>query len=227
MSVPLVLVPGMNCSRSLWDPVLTRLDVGSEVIHRQVAAPSMPLAIAQILAGLPTRFDLVGLSLGGIAAMALTRTAPERVRRLALLSTSARPPTAEQVAAWAASRKRLTEGATARDEQQRIMNVLLRDPTPEQQEQTLTMADEVGADVLAAQLACQATRIDERPALERIACPALVLAAADDALCPISRHAEIADRIPGADLVVIPDSGHLSPLQSPSAVAGALRAWLR
>src|SRR5688572_32245493 len=45
---------------------------------------------------------------------------------------------------------------------------------------TLAMADEVGEDILDAQLRLQDTRIDERPELGRIRCPALVVAARHD-----------------------------------------------
>src|SRR4051812_20905811 len=51
-------------------------------------------AIARVV-GAPERFALAGLSMGGYAALAVMRLAPERVTRLALLDTSARPDTEE------------------------------------------------------------------------------------------------------------------------------------
>jgi pimeloyl-ACP methyl ester carboxylesterase len=48
-----------------------------------------------------------------------------------------------------------------------------------------------------------------------------------DELTPPERAAEIADGIPGARLVVVPDCGHLSTLERPQAVSDALRAWLQ
>ena len=53
---------------------------------------------ARVLAAAPARFALAGLSMGGHAAFEVPRRAPERVTRLALLDTSARPDAPEQAA---------------------------------------------------------------------------------------------------------------------------------
>ena len=179
---------------------------------------------------LPTRFVLAGLSLGAIVAMALTRTAPERVAGLALLSVNPYAPTEQQLAAWRRERDRLAAGATARELQQDLLPVLLSDETckrrPELVEVTLAMADEVGETALDAQLALQSTRVDERPGLWEVRCPTLVLAAGADRLCPVERHREIAALVPGAELTVLDGAAHLSPLEQPAVVAAALSGWL-
>ena len=59
---------------------------------------------------LPDRFALAGLSLGGIVAMALVRTAPERVSRLWLMSTNPYGPTERQLRRLAPQRDRLAGG---------------------------------------------------------------------------------------------------------------------
>ena len=51
---------------------------------------------SRILAGAPERFQLAGNSLGGYLCFEILRQAPDRVERLALLDTSARPDTPEQ-----------------------------------------------------------------------------------------------------------------------------------
>jgi pimeloyl-ACP methyl ester carboxylesterase len=63
--------------------------------------------------------------------------------------------------------------------------------------------------------------------LAAIRCPALVLCGRQDALTPLDRHEEMAERIPKAKLVVIEDCGHLPPLEKPDEVTDALRAWLQ
>jgi pimeloyl-ACP methyl ester carboxylesterase len=158
--------------------------------------------------------------------MALVRRAPHRVTRLALLSTNARGPTPEQHAAWAAQRAALAAGATARDLQRDLLPVLLNRRTPDLDATALAMADDVGTTALDHQLATQATRVDERPGLAAVSVPTLVLAAAEDRLCPLDRHQEIAARIPGARLEVLGGVGHLSPLEAPTTIAAVLRTWL-
>ena len=54
----------------------------------------------------------------------------------------------------------------------------------------------------------------------------MILCGADDALTPPKLHQEIAERIPHARLVVIPECGHLSTMERPEAVTAAMREWL-
>ncbi|QJY48191.1 alpha/beta fold hydrolase [Pseudonocardia broussonetiae] len=220
--MPLVLLGGMGCSPRLWAGVRDRLGPGP-VLDATPDRPTIDGCVDALLDALPPRFALSGLSLGGIVAMALVRRAPERVVRLALLSTNARPPLPAQRAAWAAQRAALAGGATARDLQAELLPVLLHDPSCAGP--ALAMADDVGAQVLDHQLAAQATRVDERPALARVAVPTLVLAARQDRLCPLDRHEEIAALVPGARLEVLDGVGHLSPLEAPDRVASALERW--
>ena len=224
MSTPLVLLPGLNCSGALW----SALDVGPAITPMLTEA-SLEAQVDRLLADLPDRFSLAGLSLGGIVAMALVRRAPGRVARLCLMSTTARPPTPSQYAMWARQRAALAAGATARDLQRELKTALLspaaRKARPEVVELTLAMADTVGAATLDAQLALQATRVDERPGLAEVRCPTTIIAGADDSLCSVDRHLEISRQVPASELVVIARCGHLSPLEQPAQVNQALDRW--
>ncbi len=168
---------------------------------------------------MPPRFALAGLSLGAIVAMALVRRAPERVSWLGLMSTNPYPPTEAQYAAWTAQRSALAGGKSARELQAELLPVLLSprviDDRPDLVEATLRMADEVGDAALDAQLALQASRIDERDGLRAVRCPTMIIAARDDALCPVERHQEMHRLIPGSQLLIIDDCAHLSPLEQP------------
>jgi pimeloyl-ACP methyl ester carboxylesterase len=218
---PLVLLPGMGCSPRLWAAA-----VPGAAVPGRLDQPTVDGCVDRLLAQLPPRFALAGLSLGGIVAMALVRRAPQRVSRLCLASTNARGPTPQQRAAWAGQRARLAAGARARELQADLLPALLHRRGRELDERVLAMADELGEWVLDAQLAAQDTRVDERPGLTRVRVPTLVLAAARDRLCPPARHEEIAELVPGARLVVLDDVGHLSPLEDPDAVAAALHGWM-
>jgi pimeloyl-ACP methyl ester carboxylesterase len=70
------------------------------------------------------------------------------------------------------------------------------------------------------------TRDDIRALLPSIDVPSLVLTGdGDEALLP-ARSREIANTLPDAELVVIADSGHLSPLEQPDPFTGALVGFL-
>lgn len=220
----------MLCSEALFSGLSAALAGMVRPVQVPLTTPSIEEMVDEVLAVPYETFALAGLSLGGIVALAVARRAPERVQGLALLSTSARPPRADQLAAWGQSLARLESGASARDEQRRLLPVLLRpellDRDPALVELVLSMADEVGEDVLAAQLRAQATRIDARPALEGLSGPTLVVAAAQDALCPVSYHEEIVAVIPRARLAVVQNCGHLSALERPDAVAALIQEWM-
>src|SRR5262245_38011404 len=96
-SLPIVLVPGLLCSARLYAeqiPALWRFGPVSIADHRRDS--TMDAIAERILAAAPATFALVGLSMGGYIALTILRRAPQRVARLALLDTNARPDTPEQ-----------------------------------------------------------------------------------------------------------------------------------
>lgn len=225
-SEPLVLLPGMGCTAALW----SLLDLDVEPVTPVLELQSLDAEVERLLGLLPQRFALAGLSLGAIVAMALLRKAPERVARLALLSTNPCAPTPAQHAGWAEQRRLLADGSP-RDLQTALLPQLLSpavlDGRPDLVGLTLGMADELGPQVYDRQLRLQGTRVDERPGLARIGCPTLVLAARDDRLCGVERHVDMAGLVPGAELAIVEDCAHLSPLEQPAAVSSRLRRWLQ
>ena len=227
---PLVLLPGMGCSARLWEPVLASAELQPwlpDLRQPRVRGRSLDDCVDRLLEQLPARFALAGHSLGAVVALALTRRAPDRVSRLALLAANPRPPRPDQQDAWAAQRRALADGASARSLQEQLLPVLVpAGRRPELERVVLSMADEVGECELDDQLAIQQTRVDERPALSRIGVPTLLVAGADDALVPVARHDEIEAQVAGADAVVLAGTGHLAPLEEPVRVAAALARWL-
>src|ERR1044071_8920922 len=96
-SLPIVLVPGLNCSPRLYAaqmPALWRF--GPVTVADHTRDDTMAAIAARILGAAPPRFALAGLSMGGYIALEIMRQAAERVKRLALLDTGARddPPDA-------------------------------------------------------------------------------------------------------------------------------------
>src|SRR5262245_61597319 len=90
--LPIVLVPGLICSARLFVQQIPALWPFGPVTVADHRRDETVAAIAnRILAAAPPRFALAGLSMGGYIALEMVRQAPERVARLALLDTSARP----------------------------------------------------------------------------------------------------------------------------------------
>jgi pimeloyl-ACP methyl ester carboxylesterase len=89
-----------------------------------------------------------------------------------------------------------------------------------------SMALDTGAEGYIRQQTAIIHRCDSRPHLPAIACPTLVLVGDADQLTPPALAQEIAAGIAGAQLTVVPGSGHLSTLEQPQRVTAALVEWL-
>jgi pimeloyl-ACP methyl ester carboxylesterase len=228
--LPVVLVPGLICSPRLYEGQIAPLwHFGPVSIADHRRDETMTGIAQRILAAAPPRFALAGLSMGGYIALEIVHQAPQRVARLALLDTTARPDTSEQ------TRHRRSQIALA--ESDRFAEIadqqypLFVHPS-RQDDETLRrivrlMAEETGPEAFIRQQKAIIGRVDMRPTLAAIRCPTLVLVGDTDRLTPPDRSKEIADAIPGARLVIIPDAGHLTTLEQPEATTEALVEWLQ
>jgi pimeloyl-ACP methyl ester carboxylesterase len=97
---------------------------------------------------------------------------------------------------------------------------------PEVLATVMDMALALGPQVFVAQSRALQRRPDQQKTLRQSRVPTLVLCGEHDALCPVKRHEFMAELIPNARLVVVPDAGHLPTLEQPEAVTEALRDWL-
>lgn len=226
----LILLPGLLCDAALWrHQTKTLADIVETTVADVAQDDTIEAMAARVLASAPARFALAGLSMGGYVAQAIVRRAPERVARLALIDTSARPDTSAQTERRLGLIKQVEvgefKGVTAR-----LMPLLIHADRLGDQILTHTitrMAEHVGKEAFLRQQHAIMTRPDGRPDLPKIACPTLVLCGRQDALTPLEVHEEMAARIPNAALVVIEDCGHLAPLERAVTVSALLRYWLQ
>lgn len=227
--LPLVLVPGLLCSARLYAPQVEALwSLGPVMVADHRRGDAIDAIADRILAAAPPSFALAGLSFGGYIAFAMMRRAPERIRRLALLDTSARPDTPEQSAARLAFIGMAEEGRLDEVVDALIPRFLHRDRHGDARLVRIVraMADETGAESFVRQQRAIISRPDSRPLLPDIRCPTLVLCGDGDELTPPDLSREIAAGISGARLVIVPHCGHLSTLEQPEAVNAALTEWL-
>ncbi len=227
--MPVVLVPGLLCSARLYREQTAALwRFGPVMVADHTRDDSMEAIAHRILSQAPPRFALAGLSMGGYIALTIVREAPERVVKLALLDSAARPETPEQTA------RRQPQIALARSGRFSEVSPLtwpLFVHRNRQGDEALklvvqTMAQETGAEAFLRQQRAIMGRQDARPMLPSIRCPTLVLVGDGDELTPPALAQEIVSGIAGARLAVIPDCGHLSTLERPDAVNEALGEWM-
>jgi pimeloyl-ACP methyl ester carboxylesterase len=79
---------------------------------------------------------------------------------------------------------------------------------------------------IAAALEGLATRIDARELLPTIDVPALVIVGQDDVISTADEMRQIADAIPDAGWVVVPEAGHLAILENPAVVNEAIAEFI-
>jgi pimeloyl-ACP methyl ester carboxylesterase len=224
-STPILLVPGLNCSPRLYAaqiPALWRLGLVVVADHRR--DDTMAGIARRILATAPRRFRLAGLSMGGYIALEIMRQAPERVTKLALLDTSARPEAPEQT-----ERRGKLIALAEKGRMREIMDVLwlvMVDPSrlkdASLRAEMDRMAEETGAEAFIRQQRAIIGRADSRPTLGAIACPTLVIVGDSDQLTPPAHAEEIAQGIKGAKLVTLAGCGHMSTMEKPEEVTSLL-----
>ena len=94
-SLPIVLVPGLNCSPRLYAAQMPELwRFGPVTVADHTRDDTMAAIARRILGSAPPRFALAGLSMGGYIALEIVRQAADRVAKLALLDTGSRADTA-------------------------------------------------------------------------------------------------------------------------------------
>lgn len=229
----LVLLPGLACDAAVWAPVLPWLP-GVQVwlppsrVHTRIADMA-----ASVLHEAPTeRFALAGHSLGGRIALEVLRQAPQRVSRVALLDTGWSPLPAG-LAGDAERQQRESLVTLARQSGMRAMGERWSPPMLHPDflggpvhEAVLAMIERQSVERFAAQQRALLGRPDAGEVLAGIRCPTLLLCGREDAWSPPARHEEMAARIAGARLEVVPHCGHMSPMEQPEAVGRALAQWM-
>ena len=94
--IPILLVPGLVSSPRIFAPIVPALwQFGPVTVANHIRDDNMEAIARRILAEAPPRFALAGHSMGGYIAFEIIRQAPDRVARLALINTQARPDTPE------------------------------------------------------------------------------------------------------------------------------------
>ena len=229
-TMPILLIPGVVCSPRILAPVVPALwRFGPVTVANHIRDDNMGAIARRILAEAPPRFALAGHSMGGYIAFEIMRQAPERVAKLALMNTQARPDTPE-----ATTRRRALIERTRAGDYRGVVDELFpvfvhpsRHGDAGLRQIVTDMGDDVGPEAYIRQQIAVIGRPDSRPTLAWIKCPTLVLTCDTDNTVPNTLSDEIANGIPGAKFVVLPNCGHLPQLEQPQATADALVEWLR
>ncbi|WP_299616150.1 alpha/beta fold hydrolase [Pelagibius sp.] len=228
--LPLALLPGLLCDAALWEHQVARLsDMADCWVADFTTQDSAEAMVESVLAAMPERFYLAGLSMGGYVALELMARAPERVEKLALIDTRAQGDTEEQTA-----RRRglieLAQKGQFKGVTPRLLPLFIHPDRMADEALTavvMGMAERVGKDAFLSQQRAIMTRRSHTETLAGITVPTLILCGRQDALTPLADHEAMAAAIAGSELVVVEDCGHLATIERPEPVTAAMRRWLQ
>ena len=225
----LVLLPGLLNDRRVFGPQIAALRTRADIVVPELwRVDSIEEMVDMVLAQAPPTFALAGFSMGGYVALEVFRRAPKRVRRLALLDTTARAETPE-----GRKRRRALVEQTKLGRWRGITQVMLpmlihpdklKDKALVKVLQDMAMT--IGADGYANQQRAIMGRRDNTRLLAKINVPTIVVAGHNDQVLPVAFSEELAAGIKGSRLIVLERCGHVAPLEQPAGVTAAMREWL-
>jgi pimeloyl-ACP methyl ester carboxylesterase len=230
-----VLVHGFPFSRATWKGQVAALKKDFRVLSYDLrgqgqsslgpAPQPLEAYVDDLIALLEhlklVRVGLLGLSMGGYIALRAIQRHPERFWALALCDTKSDPDTDEGKLGRAAGIKALrTKGVKAFAEG--MLPKLLVDPKSAAGKGLLKVMLQNKVPGMANALAAMQGRTDTGPALAALTVPALIVVGEKDAITPVAAAEAMKQKCPQAELVVLPNAGHVSNLEAPEAFNAAL-----
>ena len=241
--LPVVFVHGFPLSHSMWNPQLDLVAKGHRAIaydlrghgHSSVGDGQYTIeGHVDDLIGLMDQLEvkravLVGLSMGGYIALRAIEREPGRFLALALCDTRSEADTNEgrlKRAAGAAAVKQNGSAAFAEGFLPAVFAPQSLQEKPEIVAQIHDVILNITPLSLAGHQIAMAARTDTTPSLASIAVPTLVMVGELDTVTPPADSSSMQEKIPGAELHVIPGAGHMSNMENPDFFNEKLMAFL-
>lgn len=228
MSLPIVLITGQLLTDAVWQPLLDAWPDREVIVADNQSDDRIEDFAQRLLDDAPPRFALIAHAMGGFIAFEVMRRAPERVAKLALISTLASADGAAQTARRQGYIDLVEAGNFGQVVEERIPILFPEEKRGDTRLLDIArqMAADTGADTFLAQQRAIMARIDSRPHLGEIAVPTLLIWGEQDGITSRAHHDEILEAIPGAKLEVIAGAGHLPTVEAPEIVVPLLTDFI-
>lgn len=234
-----VLGPSLGTTVEAWEPQLPVLERDyrvirydhrghgrSDVVDGPYSLPELGADVLRLLDALQvTQAHYVGLSLGGMVGMWLAAHAPDRIDRLALVSTSAFMPPAS---GWRGRAEQVRASGTAAVADAVVGRWFTAGFVARRPEVVAHYTEQLAAVPAEGYAGCceAIAAMDLRPDLAAIRAPTLVVVGVDDPATPPDHAEGIASRIGGARVVRVDDAAHLANVEQPEEIAALLAQHL-
>ena len=239
----LLLLHGIGGNHTVWNSIIPDLAGQFQVLApdlrghgRSPKPPDSRYTFAEMSGDVLRLLDqkgvsavhLVGLSGGALLALRLTLDRPDRVRSLTMISGAAYTDAHTRSVAerWAET--------YAKEGKDRFALRLLKDLYyPDWIEAHMDFADEVREQVQhqdyepAVRWALSMASFDERKRIATVARPTLIVQGMNDEVMDASHARILRQSIPGAQIRILPETGHLAPVERPKEVVEAVTSFVR
>ncbi|MDZ7268747.1 MAG: alpha/beta hydrolase [candidate division KSB1 bacterium] len=243
--LPVVLLHGFPLNRKIWEPQVQALAPYCRVItpdlrgHGESEAPAGIYTMATMAADVAALLQflqcgpavIAGHSMGGYILLTLYRHHPQVVKGLVLVSTRAVADAPQGRVNRQAMARRAEEEQSSRVAVETMLPNMMAPaslairPNLRHELEAMMAATSVNG-IIGAQRG-MAERPDSSDLLPRISVPTLIIAGTADALIPFAESQRMAQMIPGAELHLLADAGHLPSLEKPEEFTAVLQAWLQ
>lgn len=228
--VSVVLIPGFMLDESLWDELVNEMPKEWNIFRANLLQGESIAEIAQNIAhknaqNSPTKFIVIGFSLGGYIARSLAEQFPERVAGLILVASSMRPDSQQQkehkLTAIKLNSKEKFRGLSS-------MSILKTLHPSNANNKFLVkriqeMGKKIGYDVFVKQSMLNRDVYD----MSKIKCPTLIISGAQDQVRSAEEVTELYNQILNAQLETIEHTGHMIPIEQPKILASLIFNWLK
>jgi len=245
--VPLLLLHAFPLDHRMWEGQAPLAEAVRLIVPDQrgfgASGGSLPESIEQLADDAVALLDALhvsgpavvgGVSMGGYVAQHVAARHPERVAAVILADTKLEADTAEARAGrtdLAAKVGRLGQSILANAMIPRLLPEPAAAPVPADREwvesalRRMILAQPVAT--IQAALSALGDRPDMTEAMRHLRVPALLVAGAEDAITPPACLEAAEAIIPQSKLLIVPDAGHLTPLEQPAVFNAAVLAFLR
>jgi 3-oxoadipate enol-lactonase len=242
---PCLFVHGYPLSRRMWHRVVDDLrhdwlviapdlrgfgESGKETEAFSIADLAEDLGELITVLEIRQKITLIGLSMGGYVAFEFWDKFADRLQSLVLCDTRASADTEAARKVRLDAAKLVLEVGTKVVTFPMIDKMLcqkIRDTKLDLVKEVLGMFEQTPPSTIAYAQSAMAARRDFTPKLSDMHIPTLAICGENDEMTPAGEMKSMIDKMPQATLSIIPDAGHLPPMENAQATVAAIRKFLQ
>jgi pimeloyl-ACP methyl ester carboxylesterase len=231
IKTPVVFFPGTLCDERVFLPCWKELDIAERAYSPLQWADNLDqmLALSQDRMGYYQQaVHLVGFSMGAYIASLSALQQPQNVASLTLIGFYSGGLSEEELRQRELLVQSIAMGRYRGMNTSRLKQFLHHKNINDQRivETIKHMDQDLGANVLSAQMKATSARNELTQQLAKQAFPIKIVAGESDSIAGVDKLREMQQHIPGSELTIINDAGHMLPLEQPLKLAQYLQQKL-